>query len=230
MELDKYLQLAQLHLDSNVLAKSVADYMDEFRLVADGDIPSGNEDMLYSYKVPRLSPDGSCAISDTADPESYDLSKILGGRSPDTTPRLAILNELVNHAAGAMSVDWLGIYQRLTKNDGSDVLVKLAYYGAMSRAEFPLNEEFAAQSNNSTVGMTGAARIINDIPEYIKSNGPYYSCDRRVKAEACLPLFAPNSITIVGIIDAEAWRTDFFTNKTLALLLALCIVTPDFLI
>jgi putative methionine-R-sulfoxide reductase with GAF domain len=78
--------------------------------------------------------------------------------------------------------------------------------------------------------MDGVARIINDIPEYIKAGGPYYNCDSRVKAEACLPLFARSPSRIVGIVDAEAWQTDFFSNKTFAPLLALCIVVPEFLI
>ncbi|MFC1814234.1 GAF domain-containing protein [Thermodesulfobacteriota bacterium] len=154
----------------------------------------------------------------------------MGGRNPDTTNQLARLNALVTRIAEAMSVDWLGIYQRRTKKDGSDVLVKLAYHGAKSRAEFPLNEAFAAQSNNSTVGLTGEGRIINNIPEYINSGGPYYNCDPRVKAEACLPLFSRGPKAVVGIVDAEAWHTDFFSTKTLAPLLALCIVLPEFLI
>jgi putative methionine-R-sulfoxide reductase with GAF domain len=229
MQLKQYLQLAQLKLDSDVLDKPVTDYIHEFRAIARKDISISNEAILYSYEIPKLSPDGSCSIFNTPDTEYYDLTEIIGGRDQNTTHKLAILNALVNQTAKAMSVDWLGIYQRRTKNDGSDVLVKLAYWGALSRAEFPLTEEFAAQSNNSTVGMNGVGRIINNIPEYIKSGDPYYNCDSRVKAEACLPLFYRKQGRIAGIIDAEAWRTEFFFNETLAPLLALCIVVPEFL-
>ena len=35
-----------------------------------------------------------------------------------------------------------------------------AYVGAPSRAEFPLTEEFARTSNNSTVGLSGKARAL----------------------------------------------------------------------
>jgi putative methionine-R-sulfoxide reductase with GAF domain len=230
MQLNQYLKLAQLQLYSDVLDKSVAGYIHEFHGIASKDIPIDNEAILYSYEVPKVSPKGSCSILNTPDSEYYDLTEILGGRNQNTTRKLAILNTLVTQTALAMSVDWLGIYQCRIKHDGSEVLVKLAYRGALSRAEFPLTEEFSAQSNNSTVGMNGVARIINNIPEYIKEGGPYYNCDPRVKAEACLPLFARSSSRIVGIVDAEAWQTDFFSNKTFAPLLALCIVVPEFLI
>jgi L-methionine (R)-S-oxide reductase len=229
MPLKQYSQLARLDLDMEELAVPVADLIKKFRKIATENIPPKNEASLYSYEVPGLSPDGSCAIPDASDPEHYNLSEILGGRNPGTTAQLARLNALVTFAAGSMSVDWLGIYQRRTKQDGSDVLVKLAYHGAKSRAEFPLNEAFAAQSNNSTVGLTGEGKIINNIPEYINSGGPYYNCDPRVKAEACLPLFSRGQKAVVGIIDAEAWHTGFFSTKTLAPLLALCIVAPEFL-
>lgn len=230
MQLKQYMQLAQLDFDMGELAVPVADFTNKYRKVAAENTFPKNGASLYSYEVPGLGPDGSCAIPDAADSEHYDLSEILGGRNPETTNRLAGLNTLVTLTAEAMSVDWLGIYQRRTKQDGSEVLVKLAYHGAKSRAEFPLNEAFAAQSNNSTVGLTGVGRIINNIPEYIHSGGPYYNCDPRVKAEACLPLFSWSTKAVVGIIDAEAWHTDFFSSKTLAPLLALCIVTPEFLI
>jgi hypothetical protein len=42
-------------------------------------------------------------------------------------------------------------------------LMKLAYTGAPSRAYFPLTEEFAKSSNNSTVAMTGNTGIIQDV-------------------------------------------------------------------
>jgi putative methionine-R-sulfoxide reductase with GAF domain len=230
MPLKQYIQLAQLDLDMDELAVPVADFIKKYRKIAAENIPPKNEASLYSYEVPGLSPDGSCAMPDASDPEYYDVSEILGGRNPNTTDQLARLNALITLTAEAMSVDWLGIYQRRTKQDGSDVLVKLAYHGAKSRAEFPLNEAFAARSNNSSVGLTGEGRIINNIPEYINSGGPYYNCDPRVKAEACLPLFSRGPKAVAGIVDAEAWHTDFFSTKTLAPLLALCIVAPEFLI
>ena len=230
MELKKYLQHARLQLDYNALAKPVAHFANKLRAAAVKDSPAGDDETFYSYQAPDLSADGSCSIADTSDPQYYDLTEILGGRSQRSTQRLAALNALVTKTAKTISVDWLGIYQRRTKPDGTEVLVKLAYWGAISRAEFPLNKEFAARSNNSTVGMSGIGRIINNIAKYIDAGGPYYNCDLRVKAEACLPLLTFSPSHIVGIIDAEAWHTDFFSSATLAPLLALCLVAPEFLI
>ena len=230
IRLEIYLKLAQLDLDGDGLDRSVADYVRKFLAATHENIPTRREDKLYVYEVPKVSSNGTCSISSTPALETYDLTDIIGGRTQRTTRKLDILNSMVNSAAAAMSVDWLGIYQTFAKQDGSRVLVKLAYHGAVSRAEFPLTEEFAAQSNNSTVGMSGTAKIINDIPKYVESGGPYYNCDSRVKAEACMPLFSRETGHIVGIIDAEAWRTGFFSDQTLAPLLALCMVVPEFLI
>lgn len=230
MQLKEYLKLAQLNIDIDILDQPVINFIQAFHAAADENELTNDEDRLYGYEVPKISSDGSCSIPNMPDPEYYDLADILGGRNQITTHKLAILNALVNLAARAMSVDWLGIYQKRTKTDGSHVLVKLAYWGAISRAEFPLTQAFAAQSNNSTVGMNGAATIINDIPKYLESGGPYYNCDPRVKAEACMPLFGPKTSHIAGIVDAEAWQGDFFSNQTLAPLLALCMVVPAFLV
>lgn len=230
MQLKEYLRLAQLNLDIDILDQPVTDFIQAFHAAADENEPTHDEDTLYGYEVPKVTPDGSCSLPNTSDSEYYDLADILGGRSRTTTDKLAVLNAMVNLAAGAMSVDWLGIYQKCAKPDGSHVLVKLAYRGAISRAEFPLTQAFAAQSNNSTVGMNGVAKIIDDIPKYIESGGPYYNCDPRVKAEACMPLFSPKTRRVVGIIDAEAWKEDFFSKRALAPLLALCVVVPAFFI
>jgi len=43
-------------------------------------------------------------------------------------------------------------------------------------------------------------------------------------------LFGRKTSHIAGIIDAEAWQGDFFSNQTLAPLLALCMVVPAFLV
>ncbi|UCD32434.1 MAG: hypothetical protein JSV38_00580 [Desulfobacterales bacterium] len=187
MQLKHYLTSARLNLDIDMLHQPVTNYIQTLHAAVAKTNSANDEARLYVYKVPKVSPDGSCSISNMPDFEHYDLADILGGRNPITTDKLAILNALVNLTAGAMSVDWLGIYQKRAKPDGSHVLVKLAYRGAVSRAEFSLTPAFATQSNNSMVGMNGEAKIINDIPKYIASDGPYYNCDSRVKAEACMP-------------------------------------------
>ncbi|MBU2225276.1 MAG: hypothetical protein KKB00_14700, partial [Gammaproteobacteria bacterium] len=108
---------------------------------------------------------------------------------------------------------------------GETVLVKLSYFGAPSRAEFPLTTEFAAISNNSTVGLSGKARIINDVPAYLQQGGEYYTCDPKVLAEACIPLY-DEAGQVVGIIDSEAFQTQLFEGDELALLIATAITVP----
>ena len=49
------------------------------------------------------------------------------------------------------------------------------------------------------------------------------------KAEACLPLFNAQQ-QCIGIVDGEAFNTDFFDKATLALLIACCIKIPHFLV
>src|SRR6202008_281064 len=98
---------------------------------------------LYTYPVPMLTEDGTCSIVNEMAPAPYDLTAILGGRSDQTTRRLALLERLVECAQETTGADWVGIYQRRTNAAGIPVLVKLAYVGRPSRAEFPLTAEFA---------------------------------------------------------------------------------------
>src|SRR5258708_19901006 len=49
---------------------------------------------LYVYRVPMLTEDGTCSIADEMAPVPYDLTAILGGRSEQTTRRLALLGPL----------------------------------------------------------------------------------------------------------------------------------------
>jgi putative methionine-R-sulfoxide reductase with GAF domain len=108
------------------------------------------------------------------------------------------------------------------------VLVKLAYRGRPSRAEFPLNAEFAKGSTNSTVGLEGSARVIDDVAAYQAEGGGFYVCDDQVQSEACLPLFDEAGV-IIGIIDAEAQPKNFFNAERIAVLSALAMVTPALL-
>ena len=129
-----------------------------------------------------------------------------------------------------LGADWLGIYQRRGSVNGVEVLVKLAYRGRPSRAEFPLNAEFARGSSNSSVGLSGKALLIDDIEAYKLAGGGYYVCDDTVQSEACLPIFAVGTNRVVGIIDAEAAPRQFFTGDRLAVLAALSLVAPNCLI
>jgi putative methionine-R-sulfoxide reductase with GAF domain len=178
---------------------------------------------LYTYRVPMLGEDGACSVLDELAPVPYDLTAILGGRGEQTTRRLALLERLVERAQETTGSDWVGIYQRRVNPAGTPVLVKLAYVGRPSRAEFPLTPEFAAGSSNSTVGLTGRALVIDDVRQHVEAGGGFYVCDAEVQSEACLPLLDEGRV-VVGIVDAEAKPRGFYAAPRLATLAALAIV------
>lgn len=217
-DLDRFL------IETPVIAKYVRGFVDTL-----GELPTYiAPDTLYTYQVPELSEDGACSVLDALAPTPYDLTSILGGRNEHNSRKLLLLNQVVEHATQLSGADWLGIYQARTTHTGQRVLVKLAYRGRPSRAEFPLNAEFAKGSTNSTVGLEGSARIIDDVAAYQAEGGGFYVCDDAVQAEACLPLFDEAGV-IVGIIDAEAQPKNFFNAERVAVLSALAMVTPALL-
>ncbi|MDE2590599.1 MAG: hypothetical protein KGL95_13150, partial [Patescibacteria group bacterium] len=116
---------------------------------------------LYAYDVPKLSADGSCSILEEKNEIPYDLSKIFG-HSPAFTKDLWRLKQIVKNIYDLTGVDWFGIYKKALNIKKEPVLVKLSYLGLFSRAEFPLTKEFAKKSNNSTVGQTGKAIVIQN--------------------------------------------------------------------
>ncbi len=182
----------------------------------------------WQYRVPELGEGGACSLFGVLDPEPYDLRPILGGDSAETQAALQQLQVVTQYYQQRSGLDWFGIYQARPNTTGQDVLVKLAYYGAPSRAEFPLNADFAQISNNSSVGLSGKARVINDVSAYLAQGGEYYTCDPKVQAEACLPLLTQSG-KIVGIIDAEDFRKNVFTADAMALLVAVCVTLPALL-
>jgi L-methionine (R)-S-oxide reductase len=183
---------------------------------------------LYTYQVPMLSDDGSCSLIEEMAPMPYDLTTILGGRHDATTRKLMLLNQLVEHATQLTGADWLGLYQARQTATKQSVLVKLAYRGRPSRAEFPLTPEFAKGSTNSTVGLSGSARVIDDVAAYTAEGGGFYVCDDAVQSEACLPIF-DEAGTIIGIIDAEAEPKNFFNPDRISALVAMALVAPALL-
>lgn len=178
---------------------------------------------LYSYPVPMLTEDGTCSIVDELAPVPYDLTAILGGRSEQASRRLALLERLVERAQETTGADWIGIYQRRTNPRGEPVLVKLAYVGRPSRAEFPLTNEFAERSTNATVGLTGRATLIDDVSKHVEAGGGFYVCDDGVQAEACVPILDEER-QVTGIVDAEAKPKGFFDGERTAVVAALAIV------
>ena len=178
---------------------------------------------LYSYCVPEMSEDGVCSYPDKLAKEPYSLIGALGSPSLANLRMLNILNDLVEIAYRELQTDWLGIYRRFSMSE-TPALVKLAYRGIPSRAEFPITEEFASKSNNSTVALKGAAVIINNLEVHLNKGGAFYVCDEAVRSEACLPIYSPDFSHIVGIIDAEDTKTYAYKAKELSYLVALCLV------
>jgi putative methionine-R-sulfoxide reductase with GAF domain len=213
--------LAQVEGRESDVALAIHDFMEA---MADKAAVSDTSS-LYTYPVPMLSEDGSCSVIEQLAPVPYDLTGILGGRSEQATRRLSLLERLVERAQETTGCDWVGIYQRRANTAGVPVLVKLAYVGRPSRAEFPLTPEFAAGSTNSTVGLTGRAMVIDDVTRHVESGGGFYVCDDEVLSEACLPLI-DESRHVVGVVDAEAKAKSFFGPTRLAVLAALAIVAP----
>ena len=183
----------------------------------------GDPATLYTYRVPMLTEDGTCSVVDQMAPVPYDLAPILGGRSEQTTRRLALLERLVERAQETTGAEWIGIYQRRGDAAGTPRLVKLAYVGRPSRAEFPLTPEFAERSTNSTVGLTGRATVIDDVAKHVEAGGGFYVCDDGVQSEACVPIIGEDR-QVAGIVDAEAKPKGFFGAERLAVVAALAIV------
>ncbi len=178
---------------------------------------------LYTYRVPMLTDDGTCSVVDEMAPVPYDLAPILGGRSDQTTRRLALLERLVERTQETTGADWVGVYQRRGDAAGVPRLVKVAYVGRPSRAEFPLTPQFAERSTNSTVGLTGRATVIDDVAKHVEAGGGFYVCDDGVQSEACVPIIGETR-EIAGIVDAEAKARGFFGADRLAVIAALAIV------
>ncbi len=183
--------------------------------------------VTWSYQVPELGEGGACSLFGQLADEPYDLVATLG-QNQATATALSQLTAVVQNYQQSNDSDWFGIYQKRQNPQGETVLVKLAYFGAASRAEFPLTAEFAQISNNSTVGLTGKAKVINDVTAYLTAGGEYYTCDPKVLSEACLPLFNSHG-ELAGIIDAEAFKRQAYHTEALVRLVAICLVLPDLL-
>lgn len=187
-------------------------------------IAIADPDSLYRYPVPIMTEDGTCSVVDQMAPVPYDLAAVLGGRNEQTTRRLALLERLVERAQETTGADWVGVYQR--RGDAADArLVKVAYVGRPSRAEFPLTREFAERSTNSTVGLTGRATVIDDVARHVEQGGGFYVCDDGVQSEACVPIIGEDR-SVAGIVDVEANPRGFFGADRLAVVAALAIVAP----
>jgi|GEM_PF-3222206 len=197
-------------IDINVKGTANNTIVQQTEILLRPDFTTAQTQNLYHYPVPQESEVG-CGLKAK---EPYCLEDTLGLRSRNllshpNTERLWRLNKIIEELEALTKVDWIGIY-RVTKNlEREPVLLKEAYYGRFSRAEFPLTAEFAKGSNNSTVGLSKKAILVQSVEAY---EGPYYTCDTAVQSEFCLPILGPTG-ALLGIIDAEAFKPEFFTDE-----------------
>ena len=184
-------------------------------------------DSLRAYRVPAVV-EGACSSPDRLQEAPFELLKALAscgcaaGGEEATLHRLAVLRHVCERLAEVCEAQWAGVYLRV-RLPGSDVeaLLKLAYIGAPSRALFPLTEEFAAHSNNSTVGLSGDAVVISDV-QAMPADSPYYQCDGKVRSELCAPITCPNTGRVLGIVDVEAFEPGTFTPERVTAVLHCC--------
>lgn len=228
--LNAYHELIDLEVIDKEVAR-FADYLEDVNTQISSSALSEQEvQHLYSYQVPMVSEDGYCTVLGEMSPDPYSLEKVLGGRSAQDTQHLQRLNAFVEFVREETGVDWIGIYRRFDIAGEDSRLVKLAYRGIPSRAEFPLTEKFAEKSNNSKVGLSGKAIIINNLNVHLEKGGAYYVCDDLVQSEACLPIFDSSYQNVIGIIDAESTDKYSFTSSRIATLIALSVVLSDYLL
>lgn len=183
--------------------------------------PSTTEEAvaLCRWRVPKVSPEGTCSRPDDLMPEPFDLLHAIYGKKLDETPlddlllrRIAVLKVIVMELVEATGADWVGVYRLIKEHPAAPsprCLVKEAYHGAPSRPFFPLTAEFAAHSNNSNVAMKKEACIIEDTRS-LDPDEPYYICDGKVRSELCAPIVDPASGECIGIIDAESFKPKHF--------------------
>jgi len=176
---------------------------------------------LYRYPVPKTSADGSCSLEHGLEDQPYDLRigtelESLDHASlvvhPETVrvSRISLLVEALHDATGA---DWSGIYRRLRIPGSDDALQKVSYRGRPSRALFPLTEEFALHSNNSTAALRRRAIRVDDVEAYVALGHPYYECDPSVRSELCVPVIRAGES--IGLIDLESFVPSKFGSPAL---------------
>ncbi|RJE73840.1 histidine kinase [Pseudoalteromonas sp. MSK9-3] len=218
--ISKYLTRANVDINVSQIEGALSE-LDSF--IAE---TANKQEAVWSFMIPELGEGGACSLFGHLQETPFELESYLV-RSPQSDLRLSQLQTIVHYIQQRTNVDWFGIYQNTVTNDGLQLL-KLSYCGAPSRPLFPVNDTFAATSNNVQVVMSGLGRVINNVQSYVESGGEYYTCDPKVQSESCLPLYDEH-MQCIGIIDAEAFRNDFFTAETLAILIAACIRIPHYL-
>jgi len=179
------------------------------------------DNVTWTYPIPELGEGGSCSLFGKLASEPFDISVPLGGKSANARRLVSVATAATHYyRENTKSADWFGVYIIIKeKEKDNPSLLKLSYFGAPSRPLFPLTKEFADISNNSNVGMTSMGRVINNVKQYVADGNPYYTCDPKVKSEACLPIFDRETSRIIGIVDSESFKEDAFAEGEYELLI-----------
>ncbi|USD27521.1 histidine kinase [Pseudoalteromonas sp. SCSIO 43201] len=217
-KMSRYISLSGLSIQPELLQQQLVK-VDTF-------LEQNTSSAVWSYQIPELGEGGSCSLFGNLQDTPFLLQEYIE-KAESNEYALSKLQTIVSAVVAHSAVDWFGIYQARETQE-SKQLLKLAYHGAPSRPLFPITEAFAATSNNIQTVLSAKARVINDIPAYVARGGEYYTCDPKVKAEVCLPLFNEHE-QCIGIIDAEAFTEAFFDEEILAFLAAACIRIPQYL-
>ena len=76
----------------------------------------------WQYRVPELGEGGSCSLFGQLAAEPYDLSRILGGRTPQSQTLLATATAVTTYYQQHSRSHWFGIYQARPNTAGEPVL------------------------------------------------------------------------------------------------------------
>src|SRR3989344_6572213 len=176
---------------------------EELKLIPVEDVSLADEErkQLYTYPIPKISEDGTCTLPDQLEDEPYDVS-----RKFNDDRKMMFIKKIVELLKEQTASEWAGIYKKI-----DDSLVKLYSIGSPSRPEFPLTNDFAKTSNNSTVGITGKAIVVNDVEAHVEQGKAYYNCDSKVKPELCLPIIIDGKVW--GVIDLEAFNKKHYSDQ-----------------
>jgi L-methionine (R)-S-oxide reductase len=172
---------------------------------------------ILTYEVPIISDAGDCSGSDCMG--SFNAEEYLPFLiDEDKSELLFALDILMEEMFSLDAIDWCGVYLSIPPKDHLEVftpcLLKISYRGAISRGLFPLTQDFAQKSNNSTVALTGKPITVDDVQDYVGSGGCYYECDIRVRSEYCHPLFN-HAGNVIGIVDIESFTPKSFSRDDL---------------
>jgi putative methionine-R-sulfoxide reductase with GAF domain len=181
---------------------------------------------LSRYRVPKLGneEDGTCGVG--LEKEPFEILEVLvnGLETPRSKEkelfRLQRLKRVLAALKEASTADWIGVYENTLepKKKEFEQLLKLTYLGAPSRAYFPLTEDFAKNSNNSTSCLRKQCIVIHDVGRATSSSTPYYVCDGRVQSEVCAPILTSDG-TCIGLIDCESFKSENFTDEKVNIIL-----------